>query len=393
MQYFFVLGNHQGISAAELAAVLSAPAGSFELVDNQPIVLYNTDIEIKATELIGKLGGTIKIGEVVEKAVNVSEILPNIKKIISNKAGAGKLLFGFSSYIERLPLKQFAMETKKFFKELEISSRWVVSRDPILSSVVVEQNGLVDQGVEISFFKHKKHIYIGKTLAVQPFKELSRRDYGRPARDDHSGMLPPKLAQIMINLAKFKEEKRLLDPFCGSGTIINEALLMGGSTIYGSDLSEKAVADTKENYEWLLKIGKIKPKSVKIFNASATSVSSKMHGQKVDVIVTEPFLGPQRGHLDLRKIIKELEGLYQKSLEDFSKILAEGGRIVMLWPVFWQKREPIKLNSHLAKNYKIIDPLTDDFASIRINKTERKTLLYGREGQRVWREIVILEKK
>ena len=58
--------------------------------------------------------------------------------------------------------------------------------------------------------------FLGQTLVVQPFKVLSKRDFGRPARDDHSGMLPPKLAQIMINLARRNDDistKTILDPF------------------------------------------------------------------------------------------------------------------------------------------------------------------------------------
>jgi hypothetical protein len=39
-------------------------------------------------------------------------------------------------------------------------------------------------------------------MALQDFESYSKRDYGRPARDPRTGSLPPKLAQILINLAE-----------------------------------------------------------------------------------------------------------------------------------------------------------------------------------------------
>ena len=88
-------------------------------------------------------------------------------------------------------------------------------------------------------------------MAVQPFEEFGARDYARPSRDDLSGMLPPKLAKIMINLAQAKENSLILDTFCGSGTILQEALIMGYLNLIGFDSSPKAIKDSQANLEWL----------------------------------------------------------------------------------------------------------------------------------------------
>ena len=87
---------------------------------------------------------------------------------------------------------------------------------------------------------------LAQTEAVQPFEQFSARDFGRPGRDDLSGMLPPKLAIIMINLAQTPLNSILLDPFCGSGTILSEAVLLGYTNLIGTDISEKAIADSKK---------------------------------------------------------------------------------------------------------------------------------------------------
>ncbi len=138
--------------------------------------------------------------------------------------------------------------------------RYVENKEEALSSVTVAKNGLTNRGREFlisPLFKEGagggQRYSLAKTEAVQPFEQFSARDFGRPGRDDLSGMLPPKLAMIMINLAQTSLNSILLDPFCGSGTILSEALLLGYKNLIGSDISEKAVEDTKINIDWIAK--------------------------------------------------------------------------------------------------------------------------------------------
>lgn len=391
MQYFFILGNNPSISAAELCAILPNVSKENTVVyPEQSLLLFTGDLPMEPKIMIRRLGGTIKIGKVIESGVKPGGFLAIIKENFENNGNRHN--FGFSDYSGKLHLKAVAMEYKKFLKEQNIPCRWVTSQDPVLSSVVVEQNDLLSKGAEIVFFKDTEGYVIGKTLEVQPFKELSRRDYGRPARDDHSGMLPPKLAQIMLNMANVAIDSTVFDPFCGSGTVISEAALSGVKKLLASDISPKAVADTKENIEWLKRQITDLDFDLVLNEASATTVSRSVPVGSVDAIVTEPYLGPQRGLNNIREVVKELEQLYRASLDEFYKVLKPDGRIVMLWPVFWNKKEPVKLNTSIATDYRIIAPLPD-FLSAKLRLTERRTLLYGRPDQRVWREIVILEKK
>lgn len=108
--------------------------------------------------------------------------------------------------------------------------------------------------------------FVAVTLAVQDFEEYRFLDFGRPQRDMVSGSMPPKLAKIMLNLSGVKIDQAILDPFCGSGTMIQQALLLGFTNIVGSDASPKAVEDTKKNLNWLgsklnLKYSNLKCKS------------------------------------------------------------------------------------------------------------------------------------
>lgn len=357
------------------------------------IALLETGREISA-DILKKIGGTIKFGLIHNTTASLSakDILRSVAFAVPKKA-EGKFYFGLSHYGKaKINLKVLGMEFKELLKKSGIKSRWVICREPTLSSVVVEQNKLTtDRGAEIIMIEFNKKLLLGKTIAVQPFKELSFRDYGRPARDDRSGMLPPKLAQIMLNLSGIKADSVILDPFCGSGTILTEAALMGYKNLIGADISERALHDTKENISWIKKNYELRAASCELFQSDATQLSKHIEPHSVDAIATEPYLGPQRGLIEIHKIIRELEGLYSDSLREFSKILKSSGRIVMVWPVFQGKRSTF-ISPKIA-GFKTINLIPANLQkNIFLKITNRGSIVYGRDGQKVWREIVILEK-
>ncbi|MFH1745041.1 MAG: DNA methyltransferase [bacterium] len=388
MQYFFTLGNNPTLSVAEISAVFGM---SGKILDT--VYIIETENKINAKDSIKKMGGVIKIGKIESKtsAENKNEIIKEVIKLLDPKNG--KFKFGFSYYgHKKFNFKSIAMEVKKYLRENNISCRWVISKEKTLSSVVVEQNKLTSSGAEIVLIEDGYKLLIGKTSAVQPFKELSKRDYGRPARDDRSGMLPPKLAQIMINLSGADlKNKILLDPFCGSGTILTEALLAGFENLIGSDISEKAISDTKKNIEWIKQNSdttNLKKIHLQLFNINATEISRKLKPNSVDIIVTEPYLGQQRGKVDLQKQIKELEILYSRALKEFKKIIKNNGRIAIIFPVFFNK---YFINPDL-NGFKIINSVPDSLLNSKnIVLTARNTIVYGRPRQKVWREIVLMQ--
>jgi len=391
MKYFFQLGLNQTLSVAEIMAVFRDVKKKIKILSSN-ILILETDLALDVVDVIEKMGGVIKIGVIKDETSNLHP--KNIVKLAVKmiQVGEGKFKFGISYYgSDKMNLKTIGMETKKHLREKQISCRWVTSKEKTLSSVVVEQNKLTSKGLEIVLIKDKNKVYIAKTLVVQAFKKLSRRDYGRPARDDESGMLPPKLAQIMINLArKPVSESVLLDPFCGSGTVLNEAMLMGYQEIKGSDMSQKAIDDTRTNFEWLYKNTSIKKPDYKLFHVSATEISEKIKDESIDLIVTEPYLGPQRGRVNFKEVTKELEDLYSKALLEFYKVLKKTGRVVMIFPVFLNK---IFLNPEIG-NLKRVKVLEGDILKENtINLSKRDSVVYGRQGQKVWREIVVLEKQ
>ena len=393
MKYFFELGNNPALSIAEIFSILKV-SENYKIINNK-ILIIESETKLDEKKLIQQMGGVIKIGKIVLEEVKKTN-LENLKDYLEKQTKTKtKIFFGFSYYgSKRINLKPLGMEIKKYFKQKGLTSRWVNSKENILSSVVVEQNNLIKKGFELDIIEYKENFLIGETNAVQPFKELSFRDYGRPARDDHSGMLPPKLAQVMINLAlasfKNKKDAVLLDPFCGSGTLITEACLMGVKDAIGTDISPKAILDAKKNINWAIK-SKEKNKA-RIFECDVRKIVNKIQEESIDAIATEPYLGPQRGRIDIKKTVKELEELYTKTFFQFAKILKQKRRIVIIFPIFnLGKNKKIFINpgfSQFKTKPVLPEKLLEEYKNIL---SERKAIIYGRQGQRVWREIVILE--
>lgn len=393
MTYFFILGTNPALSAAELLAVLALKKPRLLAPD---FLIADLPEEIEAPSLIRHLGGTVKIGRLTSSLPVKAEagLLNELISLVQARqaaSGEGKFNFGISDYgLKNFNKKDLGLKLKKHFSEAGVSARFVISREKTLSSVVVEQNRLLKRGIEIILAMDRDTILIGETLAVQPFKDLSLRDYGRPARDDRSGMLPPKLAQIMINLARRGGPAGVLvDPFCGSGTILSEAMLMGYTEIFGSDISPKAVEDSRTNCEWVRELYKIEGVRLKIMVRNALSLSSYIKPASADAIVTEPFLGPQRGRIDFQAVSANLEKLYSGALVEFNRVLKPGGRVVMVWPSFYGQR-PISPDHPGLRIVPILD--TELLADPRLKMTDRQTIIYGRPGQKVYREIVCLEK-
>jgi len=305
------------------------------------------------------------LGEQIDPNLLVNEII--------ERSGDGKVKFGFSWYGGKANRK-IGMDVKGRLKEKGINSRLVTSKDKTLSAVVVTKNKCLDFVVVAGA--------VGLTQVVFDFKEYGKVDYGRPAHDSVSGMLPPKAAKMMINLAEAKTDAVLLDPFCGSGTVLMEAALMGYQNLIGSDVSAKAAIDTETNMNWLVENYKLDIKK-DIFKSDVRKLD--IEDGSVDAIVSEPYLGPPvRGELtssQLREIIKEVSDIYLGAFKKFSKIVKSGGRLVIIFPQWHQRGELIGQ----------ID-LRAEIKELEFNRKDKANLIYKRDDQKVWREITIWEK-
>ncbi|MBI2038138.1 MAG: hypothetical protein HYT15_04425 [Candidatus Magasanikbacteria bacterium] len=395
--YWFVLGRESKIAAAEIAAILNFKKHTYAstILKIQDISfrerLFTSEMTLDPSQLMRRLGGTIKIAK--ELAVNITEQQMNNLIREELKTISGKINFGISIYRENqdkyADLKlatDIGKKIKRSLKDEGFSVRYVENREPILSSVTVEKNNLTGRGREFLIQKNINNTFsVAKTEAVQPFEDFSARDFGRPGRDDISGMLPPKLAMIMINLAQAPLEAVIMDPFCGSGTILSEALLMGYTNVIGTDISKKAILDTKKNIDWITAKFNISTNEsrITIEQKDAEEIGAFVPPASVSSIIAEPYMGkPLKGRETKEELLlqaNELKKLYVSAFAQFYKILQPGGVAVFLIPRFKYQSEWITINCQKeieGLGFKLLPFFEDNMP-----------LIYARPDQRVAREI------
>ncbi len=379
----FVLGRQRELGLAELESI----TGNKEITLAGECAIVDVDQPIKHE----RLGGTIKIGAVLGETTfgNISALSSfAIGKILSSiKEGTEKARLGISTY--GIHSNQGRIISISFTVKRRLEDRGtkvkvsIPTRESALNTAQVLYNKLTEEGGnEFLIVADKGKAWIGKTVSVQDINWYSKRDYGKPKRDPKTGMLPPKLAQIMLNLAKVSDGSVVLDPFSGTGTIPMEASLMGARSI-ACDINYGMVGYTKENMEWLEKQRKIP--HWKAYKCDAISAS----WDEVGHIVTEIYLGPRlHGRVkeeEVKRMKDECDTLLRKFLENVSRQIKPGKRCCIAVPIWFVNGKRIRLPT-AAKLERM------GFKRILFKSNGGQPLIYHREAQTVGRELLVLEK-
>jgi len=133
----------------------------------------------------------------------------------------------------------------------------------------------------------------------------------------HKGELPPPLAWTLCRLARLSHGDTVLDPFCGYGSIPEEAMKHFHITKFiACDNDKKAASCTNARFK--------KRKGDFIFHQVDFEELPSLTAEKsVDAVVTDPPWGQYR---------KIEDGTFHKKMFDvFKKLLKEGGRAVVLY--------------------------------------------------------------
>lgn len=257
--------------------------------------------------------------------------------------------------------------------------------------------------------KQEKNFYLAITLSCQDIDAYAKRDTEK-SRDMVVGMMPPKLCQMMINIAGNNGKQGIYDPFCGLGTFLIEGANMGITPIYGSDISARMVEASKtsidnfikEEIVWQDRIRKVwgtpakdfRNLDVWVFEQDAENIDKIVHPECLNntIIVSEGYLGDIMSSRDisLDRIKGERKKL-SKIYEWFFLWLKKKkfrGNIVMSFP-FWSINEEF---TYFSEIYEIIEksgfmiiPLLP--SHMKLN-TMKWSLLYRRSSQTVGREIL-----
>lgn len=390
MSSIVILGRQPKLGLAELESLHGANAVS---------PLGNQAAAVTAPLSPERMGGALKIARPIAEIPytdwrKINDYAIKTLPDLITRLPEGKLKLGLSAYDLRVDTQQMfrtGLELKKICRAQKRSVRIIPNNtSPELNSAAVLYNGLVSElGIELLFIRSGHSTWLAQTTWAQDIDAYAKRDFDRPARDAFVGMLPPKLAQIMLNLAKTRPRQRILDPFCGTGVVLQEALLMD-CDVYGTDINPRMVEFTQKNITWLqntLLANAARSAKTVIGVADATDATWE---QPIDHVVCETYLGQPLSGLPkpekLAQIITDCDTIIGKFLKNLRPQLAAGTTLCIAVPA-WRVGSQFK---HLS--------LLDRLGDLGYNRTRFKyaswdELIYHREDQIVARELLVLTVK
>jgi tRNA G10 N-methylase Trm11 len=428
--YAYIPGKNWKLSLAELISFLKMKNNEFRIIEYSKAFFIVT-ITGEHDSDIEHLGGMLKVGKVISTIETRTLERAYIKKdkIAKGKIEASfssndiinemlstrspKLVFGVSIYCLGQPLCNISKHMNHSIGSImkrELSMRGKKSRflgfpklreQPQLTHVEVLKKSLVKNKAEVLFCVGKKQSWISKTVAVHNPFEFQKRDISRPVQRRIFAM-PPRLARIMVNLASCGLGATLVDPFCGVGTILQEALLTGAKVI-GLDWNPWCVNASRANLRWLTKEYRPRNADYKILHGDARHLAD-LFQEEIDCIATEPDLGPALRQVPTtpyaRRIIEKLRPLYSDFLREAHAVLKKDGRLVMVTPyIKTRSGEPVTMHiEQEAKDvgFKICYPFQrHDFAeegNLLTCLTRTTSFVDVAERHKIGRGILILQK-
>jgi len=188
------------------------------------------------------------------------------------------------------------------------------------------------EALDIVSFPHGRGYGLGPTAWVPDVASIRRRALAKPApRSEIS--LSPRLAQLLVNLSGLSAGQVLVDPFCGSGTILAEGLARSLDCV-GVDSSQGRLRDARKNLEWARRNGAGGRFRLELGDAREIQDTP---GLEADGVVTEPVLLPRIDYRPSTAVAGEMMeragDTYGSALASMSRILKPGGRIAIVVPV------------------------------------------------------------
>lgn len=353
---FVKLGSNRNLSKAELSQILdSLKIEQVKYQDWKDYLLLNLgkNTQKKLVKKLEQTGSIIKFGNLVFKvgASEKKELKDNLAKFIDEifvkyfpkRQRQLKLSLNIRASDETQK-SELSEEIRKIIRTVSQKNNFPVKILPTkkiayeLTPFDYNKENLPSRGVELNLFVIKSKIYFGPTRWVtNPFKDI-KQDEERPVRFFTHGT-SIKLSRTLVTLANIPFDGIMLDPFCGTGTILIEGLKQGLKVI-GVDKDQKCVRSSKTNLHHFSEKypSREKMKEKWRIHLSDSRKLTDAVKKKVDGVVTEPFLGPFFKHLpqieEAQFIMRNLERLYTRVLAECKSLLKNGARILFIMPEY-----------------------------------------------------------
>jgi tRNA (guanine10-N2)-dimethyltransferase len=272
-------GEHQTLPVSEVKAILEAEGYSYSITERLDQVL-RLEADPGCAEALKRRAAFTRLCA-LELFTCSSEASSIIKA--TQRARIGAVLRHGESFVVRV----------KHVKEYS-SSIDGMALERTLGALIVDKSPKAKVKLKtpdktfIGILTEHRFVFGVRLAEIEAKPFVERRPRKKPFF--HPSAMQAKLARCMINLAQAKKGETVLDPFCGTGTMLIEAGLIGCETV-GLDVQRRMARGTMRNVAHF----RVKPVGVNLADAKDLPLN------KVDCVVTDPPYGTSSTTLKDRK--------------------------------------------------------------------------------------------
>jgi tRNA (guanine6-N2)-methyltransferase len=184
-----------------------------------------------------------------------------------------------------------------------------------LSQVISNKTGLTylekeRSNFDVRVFIDHEEVYISVRLTENSLQHRKYKTFF------NEGSLKPTIAAAMVQMVcNWKNGLKVVDNFCGSGTILAEALL-AGNQVYGGDIDPDSVQMTTKN---LLNLDYVVEDKIKVLDATQTNWPNSYF----DCAISNLPWGKQVE-------INSITDLYAGTIKEYRRILKSEGKLCLI---------------------------------------------------------------
>jgi len=305
--FFLVSGENPTLPFSEVRSILEAEGFTYQVLEELTQVLrIEADSEcikpIKFRSAMARICGI----EIFNCEAELGDIFENVKR-----AELNSLIGKDESFVVRVKrVRRSSPEIDGLILEKKIGE--VVFKKVRKVRVDLE----APQKTFFGILTDSRFIFGLKIAEIKPGEFITRGPRRRAFF--HPAAMPAKLARCMVNLAQPKRGDIVLDPFCGTGSFLVEAGLMG-CHVLGFDVKRYMVEGSLRN----LMLYGVEHEGMAVADARFVPLSEA----RVDCVVTDPPYGTSATTLGLTT-----RDLVEKFLSAISDVSKKGGRICLAAP-------------------------------------------------------------
>ena len=317
---FELSGEHPDIPVAEVIGALESENIEFS-------VRYRFDqvLIVDIPNLNSNVNANANASVIVNIDTNIDQVSKLSKRLaltwhIINVLGiSDSTIPGIMNMVENVEFDEPASLTYK------IRAKKIKRKSPISSEDIERKIGgvLYNKGYRADLInpdvRYRAVLTDGKCIFGRVLASVDRGSFEdrKPQNKPffYPGVLMPRLARSLVNIARSGPGSMILDPYCGTGGILVEAGLMGAVTL-GCDVQRKILLGARMNLDFYV------PDYSLMFQDAGNMA---LKDGCIDCVVTDPPYG-RSALIQARS----LDILMKRSLLEIFRVLRPGGRAVVV---------------------------------------------------------------